>query len=374
MSTLPVIRSVWRPDGLRLDAGVVGAFVGSRLLLLTAALVAELLIPRNAALTGGDSAPILRSLTSWDGWYFLGIARDGYHAQALDGSYHDYAFLPLYPVLVRLLSLPWPAFTGLVSVLVSNVAFLVALDLLVRLGEPYLGRRRSSVAASWLAIYPFASAFGMAYSESLFLLLVVGAFLAAERDRRAWAGVLLGLACLTRFQGLPLVLPVWLILARRDGWRPRPSQLWLLLGPLAAGGFLVYVNVLTGSASGYLNAQTAWGRAGLAGAPAGGSIGAMFSPYQGALVLTLCWAVFLLVYARADRLRLEYALIPVLFIAAELSSGSLEAVGRVTMAAFPYVWILARRRNGLFRRVWPLVSAGLFTLVAVLSFGGYWVP
>ena len=44
------------------------------------------------------------------------------------------------------------------------------------------------------------------------------------------------------------------------------------------------------------------------------------------------------------------------------------------MLAFPLVWILASRRSSFVRRAWPLVSVGLFTLIAVLSFGGYWVP
>ena len=73
-------------------------------------------------------------------------------------------------------------------------------------------------------------------------------------------------------------------------------------------------------------------------------------------------------------MRPEYWLIPVVFIAAEFSSGSLEAVGRITMLAFPYVWILANRRSLFARRAWPVVSAGLFTAIAILSFGGYWVP
>ena len=73
-------------------------------------------------------------------------------------------------------------------------------------------------------------------------------------------------------------------------------------------------------------------------------------------------------------MRPEYWLVPVLFIAAELSSGSLEAVGRITMLAFPFVWILANRRSVFARRAWPTISAGLFAIVAVLQFGGYWVP
>jgi hypothetical protein len=57
-----------------------------------------------------------------------------------------------------------------------------------------------------------------------------------------------------------------------------------------------------------------------------------------------------------------------------MASGTLEAVGRITMTAFPIVWILANRRSLFARRTWPMVSVALFTVVAILSFGGYWVP
>jgi hypothetical protein len=292
----------------------------------------------------------------------------------VSGAYANVAFPPLYPAFVKLLSLPFPGYEGIVAVVVSNLAFLVALGLLVRLGTPYLGRRRAALAAGLLAIYPFASVFAMAYTESLFLLLIVAAFLAAERGHRAWAGICLALAVLCRLQGIALLLPLLIVMLRQDRWRPRASQAWLLLGPIAAAGFLVYVASITGTATGFLEAQQAWGREGFAGAPPTGTIAAMLTPYQGALILTLLASVFLLVFVREDRLRPEYWLVPILFVAAELSSGSLEAVGRITMLAFPFVWILANRRSAFTRRTWPLISVGLFSLVAVLQFGGYWVP
>jgi hypothetical protein len=361
-------------DDLRLDGGVVAMFVVSRLLVLAAAIVAETLIPRNPALTPGADGSILRSLTSWDGWYYLGIVRDGYHVDPVSGAYRDIAFAPLYPVMVRVLSAPWPAYAGLVAVLFSNMTFLVALALLTRLGTPYLGRRRAALAAGLLAIYPFASVFAMAYTESLFLLLMVAAFLAAERRHRTWAGIFLALTVLSRLQGVGLILPLWILMLRQDGWRPRWSQAWLLLGPLAGLGFIAYVGALTGSLTAFLDAQKAWGRTGIGGSAPDATVAAKFSPYQAALLGTLLWSVFLLVFVRVDRMRPEYWLIPVVFIAAEFSSGSLEAVGRITMLAFPYVWILANRRSLFARRAWPVVSAGLFTVVAILSFGGYWVP
>jgi len=216
--------------------------------------------------------------------------------------------------------------------------------------------------------------FAMAYTESLFLLLILASFLAAERRHRAWAGIFLALAVLCRLQGVALVLPLGILMLRQDAWRPRLSLLWLLLGPLAAAGFLGYVATVTGSASAYLDAQQAWGRQGFGGASATGTVAAMFTPYQAMLLLTLLWSVYLLVFVRVDGLRPEYWLVPVLFMAAELSSGSLEAVGRVTLTAFPFAWILAKRRSVLGRRAWPAISLGLFALVALLQFGGFWVP
>ena len=214
----------------------------------------------------------------------------------------------------------------------------------------------------------------MAYTESLFLLFMVAAFLAAERRHRTWAGIFFALTVLSRLQGVGLILPLWVLMLRQDGWRPKASQAWLLLGPLAALGFVAYVGAITGSLTGFLDAQKAWGRTGLGGASSDSTVAASFSMYQAALLVTLLWSVFLLVFIRVDRMRPEYWLIPVVFIAAELSSGSLEAVGRITMLAFPYVWILANRRSLFARRAWPVVSAGLFTVVAILQFGGYWVP
>lgn len=359
---------------LGLDRRIVWAFVVSRLLVVLAAVIAEHFIIRNSALTSGDNAPILRSLTSWDGWYYLGIVRDGYVASPVSGAYQNIAFLPLFPALVRVLSVPWPAFAGLVSVLVANVASLVSLGFLNRLGEPFLGRRRASVAAALMAIYPFAWAYAMAYTESLFLACSIGAFLAAERGRRPLAAVLLALACLCRLQGVVLVLPLAIVMLRQDGWKPRPSLGWLLLGPAAALGFLAYVGAITGSATAFLHAQQAWGRVGVGGSRPGTTLAAQFSPYLAALLVTLCSMVFLLVFTRRDRMRIEYVLIPVLYIAAEMASGSLEAVGRVTMLAFPYAWILANRRGFFGRTWWPVLSAGLFTALAILAFGGYWVP
>ena len=185
--------------------------------------------------------------------------------------------------------------------------------------------------------------------------------------------MLLGLAALTRLQGVLLVLPLWLLLLRRDGWRLRASQLWLLLGIAGALAFFGYVAVLTGVPRAYLDAQIAWGRTGAGNVAPGQNLGSNLSPVLGTLLVVLCAAVFLLVYLRPgpDPAGVRAGADPVHRGAAgERPAGS---VGRYAMLAFPYVWLLAGRRSPVFRATWPALSAGLLGVLALLEFGGYFV-
>jgi hypothetical protein len=363
--------------------GLVGVVVASRLVVLLAAFAGENLVARNPLLTAGDNGPILRCLTTGDGWWYLGIVRDGDHAAPLDGAYHDYAFLPLYPMLVKMLSLPFPGWEGLVAVVLSNVLFAVGLVLLVRLTAPRFGEAFALRSAALLAIFPFAAVFSMAYAESLFLVLMLGAFLAAERGRAVPAGVLLALATLTRLQGVALIIPLAWILWERAG-RPRairPAWLALLLGPVVAIGAYGWVIWLTGDAASYAAAQGAWGRSGLGGDSTGTLGDALVNTAAMAVVFTqavnfvvLMGAVFLFVFVRRDRIPPEYVSVPVLFLGMVFLSGSIQSIGRLLMVAFPYEWILAARRGLAGRYLWPAASVALLFVLSTAMFAGWFVP
>jgi hypothetical protein len=346
----------------------------SRLVVAAAAFLAENVLSRNPRLISTETTPILRSLTTWDGWWYLGIARDGYHVAPTVDGYHDYAFLPLWPMLIRVLSWPWPQFSGLVAVLIANAAFVGALVLLVRLGERVVGRERAILGAALLALFPFGAVFSMAYTESLFLLLTVGAFLAAEMDHRPAAGILIALSALCRLQGAILVVPLAVLLFLRDGRRLRPSQAWLFLGPLAALVFMAWVAAFAGSASAYGAAQAAWGRAGVGGSAPGQSLADALSVPNAIQLVTLLVAVFLLVYLRPDRTRIAYALLPIGAIGLAFASGSLLSIGRQVMVAFPNGWLLAGRRARWFRIAWPIVSMVLLGVISTLTFAGWFGP
>ena len=90
--------------------------------------------------------------------------------------------------------------------------------------------------------------------------------------------------------------------------------------------------------------------------------------------MILCLSVWPLVYARADRMRLEYVLVPVLFLGAVFASGNLESVGRYVTTAFPIFWLMAGRDSFFWRRAWPVASVALLALFSTLAFTGFWVP
>jgi 4-amino-4-deoxy-L-arabinose transferase-like glycosyltransferase len=357
---------------------LAGIVLLSRLVVLLAAVAAETILPRNPLLTTGDGGPILTSLTSWDGWWYLGIVRDGYHAAPIAGGYHDYAFLPLYPILVRILSLPAPGWEGLIAVVVANALFGVAIVLLVRLTEVRFGRDRAYRSAAVMALFPFSAAFSMAYAESLFMVLALGAFLAVERKKVLLAGVLLALATLTRLQGAVLVVPMAWLLWDNAG-RPRPRLAWaaLLLGPLAALAAFAWVVWLTGDTASYGQAQGGWGRLGLGGDPQGSLASGLTRAAALVHVIdlaTLLFAVFLFVFVRVDRIPSAYVAVPVLILLLVVFSGSIQSIGRLLLAAFPYYWILGNRRSWLGGVGWPVASTVALFAISALMFAGWFVP
>jgi hypothetical protein len=197
----------------------------------------------------------------WDSVWFLRIAAHGYGAHA-----HDAAFFPLYPGAVAVLGRVLGGHYVLAGITISLVAGLAAFMLLYRLAEPRLGADGARRTVLYLAVFPMSLFLGAVYTESLFLLLAVGAFLLAERGRFLEAGVVTGLALLTRPAALAL-LPAIALLAWRSGRLHAVARLMV-----APALFCVYPLVLwsqVGRPFDFLGAQRHW-RHLSAGGPFGG--------------------------------------------------------------------------------------------------------
>jgi hypothetical protein len=260
------------------------AFVGSRLLVWVVAVVAALIASPDAtpsavafdapglthpfgAVLDGAFAPLAR----WDSVWYLSIAHDGYAGSST-------AFFPLYPLLVRALA-PFgqPAALLFMAYFVSLVVFAGALFLLRRLAEVELGADAARRCVMLLAFFPGALWFGAPYSESLFLLLSVGAIYAARTGHWAWAGTCAALASGTRSAGIVLVVPLLLIWWLGGGRSRRARDLaWLALAPFGLAAFSLFLALARGDGFAYLHLQDVWFRsfAGPFGAVVDGAVAA----------------------------------------------------------------------------------------------------
>lgn len=132
--------------------------------------------------------------------------------------------------------------------LVSGIAS-VALGLVFReLVRLDYSERIAQSAVLFLFIFPTSYFLHIPYTESLFLALALGTFLAARTNRWLLVGVLGFFACLTRINGLVLcpaiLFEVWA--QYRQTRKFNAKWLWVGLIPLGFGGYLLLNRYVSG--------------------------------------------------------------------------------------------------------------------------------
>jgi Mannosyltransferase (PIG-V) len=190
----------------------------------------------------------------WDSVWFLRIAEDGYGSAEEAAT----AFYPLYPMLVGLLGRVLLGHYVLAGVAISLAATFGAFVLLHRLAADKLGEDGAQRAVLYLAIFPFAVFLGAVYSEALFLFLCLASFVLAERERFLAAGLVAGLAWLTRPLGIAL-LPALALIAWRSDDR-RGALVRLLSAPALFALYPLYLWWRLDDPFAFVRAQETWGR------------------------------------------------------------------------------------------------------------------
>jgi hypothetical protein len=294
----------------------------------------------------------------WDTGWYIGIATEGYRWQPSRSSVQqNIAFFPAYPMMMRYLSLFLGRQVMWTGVLISWVAFFLALVYLYRFTQERFGDDAGRQTITLLACYPYALFFSTAYTEALFLLAVVGACHHFDKDQLWRAGAWGLLAGLTRPNGcllsivlaLMAVRPLWQSHVRRWGATLRR----LLVASLPGVGMLLYsahVYVLTGNPLQWTRQNAAWGRVyqGIDVFLAEQAVlldqDALyaFAATRALDVLQLAAVILVLVSAWFvyRRLGFPYAVLIVVNVVPPLLVGGLLSMGRVTSVLFPtFVWL-----------------------------------
>ena len=116
----------------------------------------------------------------------------------------SYAFFPLFPVLLRLVGgevggREWG------GVVLNNLVFLVALEVLFRTIKKTEGSGVAIRSMMLMAAYPWGIFFRAGYTESLYLLLMAAWVKWMGEERWVWASLAAGLMGVTRGVGMLLV-------------------------------------------------------------------------------------------------------------------------------------------------------------------------
>lgn len=187
---------------------------------------------------------LLEPWNRWDVEHYLKIAAHGYRADDGTSSFH-----PLYPLLGKAVGALVGNHDLLGLFLVSSLSSLLLLMALEGLARLDLSRDDAFRSCSVLLMLPGAFALFAPYTESLFLCCSIASLLMARQGRWWSAGLVGGLAVLTRQQGILLIVPLgWELWAAVHGnWRTLRRR-WsdasgLLLTPLTLSGWLLYRNM-----------------------------------------------------------------------------------------------------------------------------------
>jgi hypothetical protein len=312
---------------------------------------------------------VVMGWVGWDASWYARIADQGYEYRP--GEPSSVAFFPLYPLAIRAVE-ALGANVYQAGVLVSLLCGPLAVLLFLSWARLRVDETSALHAGLLLALYPFTFfLYGVMYSDALFILLVVGAFLALEKGHLVPAVLLGALATAARPVAPAVVIG---LLVRRWEWKRERGERWSvvdLLPVLSALGFGLYVLYLDrrfGLPFAFVDAQAGWGQS-----PGWESwlklpwFKAVFHEGNAEVKLRLCVHALLtgvalaLVVPTFRRLGWGYgAFCAVIVGIPTVATKDFMGMGRYLLSAFPLFVTLA-----LLLREHPRVRQGLWAVGAV---------
>jgi len=207
--------------------------------------------------------PWIDGWARWDSAHYVAVARFGYGDPASPSPDGGIGFFPLYPMLMRfpaqLLGLgDSNAALAAIGLVIAIVCFFGATVLFARLAAETLELDEARFATALFLLAPFAFFYTTVYTESLFVLEVLGAIWFARRGQWWYAGIVAGLASATRLVGVAVIAGVlW------GAWRSGMARSRLIplamLGVSGVGAFFLGLWWRFDGPLAYFHTQARWG-------------------------------------------------------------------------------------------------------------------
>ncbi|MBE2272294.1 MAG: hypothetical protein IAE80_28930 [Anaerolinea sp.] len=185
--------------------------------------------------------PFLNTQVSWDSEFYLSIATVGYDdpdvrvvEEGGTGYSMNYAFMPFYPLVMKVVRLPFTLIgmtpigaSVAAGVLVSLLGALAGMIALYDIVRAELGEEGGIRTAFLLLVFPMSMFFATVYTEGLFVGLSFGSLALMRRKQFIFAAALAACATATRSIGGALLVP--LLLAWFVSFRQATNKRTLLI-------------------------------------------------------------------------------------------------------------------------------------------------
>lgn len=276
----------------------------------------------------------------WDTGWYLDIAQNWYSSTPRYEQLHNYNFFPLYPTAVRCLGL----LTGdnfIAGIIISNLCLFGAAVFLYRLVLTDHDEATALRAVKYLFIWPTSFVLSGILTEGLFLFLLVAMFYWARRGQWLYAGIFGFFLCLTRSNGILMMVPLLYLYMQGRGFHPRAIKaniLSLALLPAGLAVFFFYTYFLTGDPLAFVHSQAAFGRS------FANPLATLFNAFTESHDDFSAWftaATIALLATGFRKLPVHYLLLCILCLGITLGTG-LMSMPRYTVALFPLFILLAQ--------------------------------
>ena len=193
----------------------------------------------------------------YDSIHYLNMAANGYSSQEL------YAFFPLYPLLIKIMSIVIPSYK-ISGALISNLCTLFSMLLLNNLTKDKENNKLNIICFIFSPILAFSS---IVYTESLFMFLTILGYYLYKKDKYLLSSIIVGLSILTRNSGVILYGAIGLDMLYRffknKDIKFNKIVLFGIVGLIIGLIYPMYLYIKTGDFLKFATVQsTEWGRVG----------------------------------------------------------------------------------------------------------------
>lgn len=312
-----------------------------------------------------------KSFSNWDGGHFIGIAEHGYKEK------FQYAFFPLYPLVIRSFSQITQNYLT-AALVISVVSSFLALHILYRLLQLDFDKKTAEKTILALIFFPTSFYLISAYSEGLFFFLTVLTFYFLRQNRLFLATTTTALLSATRLVGLVVVLTLLFDVQTRGGINRK--NWFVLLSPVGFFAYCWFLYNQTGDPFYFITAENHWQRflvapgisfwETLRGLSSNGFILSHTNAF-----LDLIFAIFGVgLSIRSFRFLPQYlSVYSLISVGLPLLTPTLSSMPRFLLPIFPIFILVAQVKNQYIALAYQIISLMLLSAFAILFVNGFWV-